>query len=157
MSKIGEFEGISTDIPTATLQLIELGKELINTLQGTSDGFEEQGRLTKKLAIRIFIRKAKRPIEEWIQFSKFIVPELKKLIAAIDKGELTAQSELMLNISKAKLSLMDLKNYYTSTAQMVKKFFKGDELKEKLEGIIDSEQNISLFIQAIEFFEKKIR
>ena len=154
MSKIGEFESIATDIPTASLQFLELGKEVANILIGTNEGFEEQGRLLKKVAVRIFRKKAKMPIEEWIQFTENLVPELEKLIKAIDNGEKEGQSQIMRAISEAKYKLMDLKDYYNSTAQMVKKLFKGDDLKNKLEGITNSEHNIGLLIQAIEFFEK---
>ena len=157
ISKIGEFENIATDIPTASLQILELGKELINILQGTNEGFEEQGKLLKKFAIRIFKKKAKMPIEEWIQCAEGLLPELKCLIEVMKYGEKNEENQTMIVISEAKFKLMDLKDYYNSTAQMVKKFFKGDDLKDKLEGITNSEKIIDLFIQSIEFFEKKFR
>ncbi len=42
MSKIGEFDNIATDIPTACIQALELGKEIINILIKTNEGFEAQ-------------------------------------------------------------------------------------------------------------------
>lgn len=154
MSKIGEFDSIATDVATASLQILELGKEVPNILLSTNEGFEEQGKILKKIALRMFKKNAKIPIEEWIQYAKDLIPELEKLVKAMENGDKKEQSQIMGSISEAKLKLMDLKEYYNSTVQMVKKFFKGNELKEKLEGITGSEQKIGLFIQAIEFFEK---
>ena len=154
MSKIGEFDSIAVDVPTASLQALELGKEVRDILLSTNEGFEEQSKLLKKIAIRMFKKNAKMPIEEWIQYAEDLIPEIECLVKVINGGNKKEISQSMSLISEAKPKLMDLKEYYNKTAQLVKRFFKGDELKENLEGITGSEQKVGLFIQVIEFLDK---
>lgn len=150
MSEIGEFDSIASDKPTVCLQTLELGKQLVEILVDTKAGLDEQGKMAKKIGLRLFKKNAGMPIEDWIQYAKDLVPELEKLVKSIEKGDISTLD----SISEAKIKLADLKESYISTAKMAGKFLKGEELKNALDGLTFSENRIGLFIEAIEFLEK---
>ncbi len=150
MSEIGEFDSIASDKPTVCLQTLELGKQIVEILVDTKAGLDEQGKMARKMGLKIFKKNAKMPIEEWIQYAKDLVPEFEKLVKSIEKGDnLTMDS-----ISEAKPKFADLKENYIATAKMASRFLKGEELEDALEGLTFSEKRIGLLIEAIEFLEK---
>ena len=150
MSEFGEFDCFASDKQTVCLQTLELGKQLVEILVDTKAGLDEQGKMAKKIGLRLFKKNAGMPIEDWIQYAKDLVPELEKLVKSIEKGDISTLD----SISEAKIKLADLKESYISTAKMAGKFLKGEELKNALDGLTFSENRIGLFIEAIEFLEK---
>ena len=151
MSENGEFDSIASDVPTVCLQVVELGKEVLEIIVDTKAGIDEQGKMAKKMGLKLFKKYAKMPIEDWIQYAKDLVPEIEKWVKSIEKGD----NSTLDSISEAKIKLADLKENYIGTAKMAGRFLKGEELKEALDGLTFSENRINLLIEAIEFLEKK--
>ena len=150
MSENGEIDSIGSDTSTVCLQALELGKEVLEIIVDTKAGIDEQGKMAKKMGLRLFKKYSGMPIEDWIEYAKELVPELEKLVKSIEKGD----NPTMGPISEAKLKLADLKENYIGTAKMASRFLKGDELKDALDGLSFSEKRIGLLIQAIDFLEK---
>ena len=150
MSEIGEFDSIASDKPTVCMQVVELGNQVLEIIVDTKAGVDEQGKMARTMALKLFKKYAKMPIEDWIQYAKDLVPEIEKWVKSIEKGD-NPTLEL---ISEAKIKLADLKENYISTAKMAARFLKGEELKDALDGLTFSEKRIGLFIEAIEFLEK---
>ena len=154
MSEIGEFDSIASDVPTVCLQAVELGKNIIEIIEGTQEGFDEQGKMLRKMGLKLFKKNAGMSIEEWLQYANDLLPQLEKMAKSIEKGDKEEINQAMAPISEAKLKLMDLKVNYQKTANLAERFLKGDELKDALDGLNLSESRISLLIEAIEFLEK---
>jgi len=150
MSEIGEFDSIASDKKTVSVQVLELGKQIVEILVDTKAGLDEQGKMAKKMGMKLFKKNAGMPIEEWIQYAKDLVPEFEKLVKSIEKGD----APTMDLISEARPKFADLKESYISTAKMASRFLKGEELENALEGLTFSEKRIGLIIEAIEFLEK---
>ena len=155
MSEEEGFDSIASDVPTVCLQAVELGKNIIAIIEGTQAGFDEQSKMLKKMGLKLFKKNAGMPIEEWLQYAKDLVPVLENMAKSIEKGDEEEVNQAMAPILEAKLKLIDLKENYIKTANMAKKFLKGEDLDDALDGLNLSERRISLLIEAIEFLEKK--
>lgn len=153
MSEIGEFDSIASDKPTVSVQALELGKQLVEILEGTKQGLEEQGAMARKMGTRIFKKSAKMPVEDWIEYAKELLPEFEKLKGAVEKGDKEVITQAMAPITEAQAKLVDLKDNYIKTANLVGKVLKGEELEDALEGLEFSEKKIDLLVQAIEFLK----
>jgi hypothetical protein len=154
MSEEEGFDSIASDVPTVCAQAVVLGNNIIEIIEGTQEGFDEQSKMLRKMGLKLFKKNAKMPIEEWLQYAKDLVPELEKMEKSMEKGDKEEITRVMVPISEAKLKLMDLKDNYIKTAKMAERFLKGDDLKDALDGLNLSERRISLLIEAIEFLEK---
>lgn len=156
MAKTSFFEKIASDLKSACIQSIELGKEVENILVETNKGFEEQGKVTKKIAQRMFKKNAGMKIEEWIQYASSTIPEFEKLLNAVENKDTSIENQIKPKILEYKERLGHLSDYYEKTADLVKKFIKDPkECQESLEGINSSKKKIDLFIQVIEFIKKE--
>ena len=153
MSDMEQIDSIASDVPTVSAQAVELGRQLVGILEGTMEGFESQGKMAKKMGLRMFKKNAGMPIEEWIQYAKDLMPELEKLKTMVEKGDKEGRTQIMDSISEAIPKLNDLKENYIKTADLAGKFIKGEELEEALEGLKFSEKGIDLLRQAIEFLK----
>ncbi len=156
MAETDFLEKLASDLKTACIQSIELGKRIENILVETNKGFEKQGKVTKKIALRMFKKNAGMKIEEWIQYASSTIPELEKFSSAVENGDIEVQNQIKPNLLEYKEKLRHLSDYYEKTADLVKKFLKDpEELKNSLEGLNNSRKRIDLFIQVIQLIEKE--
>jgi len=150
MSENGEVDSIASDKQTVSKQVLELAKQVLEIIEDTKAGIDEQGKMAKKMGLKLFKKNARMPIEEWIQYAKDLQPEFEKLAKSIERDDVPKMDLL----SEAKLKFVDLKQNYINMAKMVSRVQKGEELKNSLEGLSSSEKTIGLLIEAIEFLEK---
>ena len=127
------------------IKALEWCEELISTLNGINNGFEERGSLQRKFARSMFKMRAKMKIEEWIEYANNLLPKLKKL----NEGD----KSIIVEFAKLKEHLANLIKYHVKTAKLVQNFFEGDELADILEKLGNAERKVNSFLDVIKVIE----
>ncbi len=151
---MSEIDNIASDVSTVSVQALELGKNIVEIIEGTKAGIEEQGKVMAKVGFRMFKKSAGMPIDDWIQYAKEFVPELEKLKNLAEKGDKEGISQIIGSISEAKPKYENLKENYIKSKDLAEKFLKGEEMKNAVDGLAETVKKVGLFIQTIEFLEK---